>query len=39
LIPDEAAVAGISYEALVDRLVGFALGRRLKGKVPQTNVG
>jgi len=39
LIPDEAAVAGISYEALVDRLVGYALGRRLKGKVPQTNVG
>jgi len=39
LIPDEAAVAGISYEALVDRLVGLALGRRLKGKVPQTNVG
>jgi D-alanine-D-alanine ligase len=27
LIPDEAASAGISYEALIDRLVGFAAGR------------
>jgi D-alanine-D-alanine ligase len=27
LLPDEAANAGISYEALVDRLIGFAVGR------------
>jgi D-alanine-D-alanine ligase len=27
LLPDEAQSAGISYEALIDRLVGFALGR------------
>ena len=27
LLPDEAHSAGISYEALIDRLVGFALGR------------
>jgi len=27
LIPDEAANAGISYEALIDRLIGFAVGR------------
>jgi D-alanine-D-alanine ligase len=27
LIPDEAASAGISYEALIDRLVGYAAGR------------
>jgi D-alanine-D-alanine ligase len=39
LIPDEAAVVGISYEALVDRLIGYALARRLKGKVPKTNAG
>jgi D-alanine-D-alanine ligase len=35
LIPDEAAVVGISYEALVDRLVGYALRRRLPLQVPQ----
>lgn len=39
LIPDEAAALGISYEALVDRLVGYALGRSLRAKVPQTNAG
>jgi D-alanine-D-alanine ligase len=27
LLPDEAQSAGISYDALIDRLVGFALGR------------
>jgi D-alanine-D-alanine ligase len=27
LIPDEAAAVGIPYEVLIDRLVGFALGR------------
>jgi D-alanine-D-alanine ligase len=27
LLPDEAQAAGISYEALIDRLVGYALGR------------
>ena len=27
LLPDEAAQAGISYDALIDRLVGFAVGR------------
>jgi D-alanine-D-alanine ligase len=27
LLPDEAQSAGISYEALIDRLVSFALGR------------
>lgn len=27
LLPDEALGAGISYEALIDRLVGYALGR------------
>jgi D-alanine-D-alanine ligase len=27
LIPDEAANAGISYEALIDRLIGYAAGR------------
>ena len=27
LLPDEAHSAGISFEALIDRLVGFALGR------------
>ncbi len=27
LLPDEAQSAGISYEALIDRLVGFAAGR------------
>ncbi len=27
LLPDEALSAGISYEALIDRLVAFALGR------------
>jgi len=39
LIPDAALAAGISYEALVDRLVGFALARRHAGKIPQTNAG
>lgn len=39
LIPDEAAAVGISYEALVDRLIGYALGRSLRAKVPQTNAG
>ena len=39
LIPDEALAAGISYEALVDRLVGFALARRHAGKIPQTHAG
>ena len=34
LIPDEAAVAGISYEALIDRLVGYALARRVRARVP-----
>jgi D-alanine-D-alanine ligase len=29
LIPDEAAVVGISYEALIDRLVGYAMSRRV----------
>jgi D-alanine-D-alanine ligase len=27
LLPDEAQSAGISYEALIDRLVGYAVGR------------
>jgi D-alanine-D-alanine ligase len=27
LLPDEAQSAGISYEALIDRLIGFAVGR------------
>ena len=35
LIPDEAAVIGISYEALVDRLVGYALSRRAPVQVTQ----
>lgn len=39
LIPDEALAAGITYEALVDRLVGFALARRHEGKIPQTHAG
>ncbi len=39
LIPDEALAAGISYEALVDRLVGFGLARRHAGKIPQTHAG
>jgi D-alanine-D-alanine ligase len=28
LVPDACAAVGISYEALVDRLVGYALARR-----------
>ncbi|MBV8151934.1 MAG: D-alanine--D-alanine ligase [Candidatus Eremiobacteraeota bacterium] len=28
LMPDEAAAVGITFEALIDRLVGFALARR-----------
>ena len=39
LIPDEAAVLGISYEALIDRLVGYALARRVRAQVPRTNAG
>lgn len=39
LIPDEAAAAGISYEALIDRLIGYALGRRMRAHVPSTNTG
>ncbi|MDP9110755.1 MAG: hypothetical protein M3M96_03895 [Candidatus Eremiobacteraeota bacterium] len=27
LFPDACAAVGISYEALIDRLVGYALGR------------
>jgi D-alanine-D-alanine ligase len=30
LVPDEAAQVGLSYEALVDRLVHYALGRQLE---------
>ncbi|HUN28335.1 MAG TPA: hypothetical protein VMV65_00885 [Alphaproteobacteria bacterium] len=28
LVPDACAAVGISFEALVDRLVGYALARR-----------
>ena len=38
-IPEEALAVGISYEALVERLVGFALARRHAGKIPQTSAG
>lgn len=34
LVPDEAAQIGLSYEALVDRLVHYALGRQLESAAP-----
>jgi D-alanine-D-alanine ligase-like ATP-grasp enzyme len=34
LVPDEAAQIGLSYEALVDRLVQYALGRQLESAAP-----
>jgi D-alanine--D-alanine ligase len=34
LVPDEAAQVGLSYEALVDRLVHYALGRQLESAAP-----
>ncbi|HTW84425.1 MAG TPA: D-alanine--D-alanine ligase [Candidatus Sulfotelmatobacter sp.] len=34
LVPDEAAQIGVSYEALVDRLVHYALGRQLESATP-----
>jgi D-alanine--D-alanine ligase len=34
LVPDEAAQIGLSYEALVDRLLQYALGRQLESATP-----
>jgi D-alanine--D-alanine ligase len=34
LVPDEAAQIGLSYEALVDRLLQYALGRQLESAAP-----
>ena len=36
LIPDEAASVGITFEALVDRLIGFALARRSRARLSPT---